>query len=267
VLLGLYNVRIHLEAIMQRKTCKQCGDAKPLKAFYAEKLGKYGRRSKCIECYSVAGSERYYENVDASRAKAKIYTSRWREKNHENAKEVCRKSQRRHIQNLRAKVRDLLGGVCAACGITKPELLHIEHRADDGHEDKKAFNGNKTAYLNHVLTFPGGYQLMCPNCNHRKKAAASTGPTTAASRYATKHAIKCKTVAHALLGGKCKACGETDPVVLCVDHLAGNGRQERKAIGGSTPTYRDVPKNRHKYQLLCHNCNWLKWYKCLEGRR
>lgn len=136
--------------------------------------------------------------------------------------------------------------------------------ADDGAADRKAFNGNKTAYYNHVLENPTGYQLLCPNCNHRKRLNASAGPTTAASGYTRKYAIRLRREAILFLGGVCKTCNEDDTDVLCVDHKAGRGRQARLTCGGSNATYKDVPENPRKYQLLCHNCNWVKRHENQE---
>ncbi len=62
-----------------------------------------------------------------------------------------------------------------------------------------------------------------------------------------------------LYGKKCVRCGYLDQRVLQLDHINGNGRQERKAI------YNHVYRNAYlefdlsKYQLLCANCNWLKF--------
>jgi DNA-directed RNA polymerase subunit RPC12/RpoP len=35
---------------MKEKKCSRCGIEKPLMAFYIQKRGKYGKRSKCIAC-------------------------------------------------------------------------------------------------------------------------------------------------------------------------------------------------------------------------
>lgn len=246
-----------------RKTCTVCGSRKKLAEFY-KGSGKYGRRGKCIECTRKITTERYWDNVDEARAKATTAARGWRAKNREKAREVSRNNQRRHVRELRAKIRELLGDKCAACPVTNPKLLHIEHRADDGRLDREAFGGNKTAYYNHVLSSPAGYQLMCPNCNHRKRLKTLPGPTTDAARYSKKYAAKLRREALLFLGGVCKECNEDDLDVLCVDHKAGKGRQARLSCGGSEAMYRDVPVNPQKYQCLCHNCNWLKRHRCEE---
>ncbi len=61
-----------------------------------------------------------------------------------------------------------------------------------------------------------------------------------------------------LLGGKCISCGETDYVVLDIDHINNDGAIERKLTKGKNAIHYDI--NNNKYQLLCKNCNWRKEY-------
>lgn len=60
-----------------RKTCTRCGETKPLDDFYAEKNGKFGKRSRCKTCYKAASVEWARKNPDKAYAAAK----RWRDKN------------------------------------------------------------------------------------------------------------------------------------------------------------------------------------------
>jgi hypothetical protein len=62
-------------------------------------------------------------------------------------------------------------------------------------------------------------------------------------------------------GWKCACCGETEPLFLTLDHVANNGAEDRRRIGGKQTaagyrTYaylyaRDFPPG---YQILCANC-------------
>lgn len=65
------------------------------------------------------------------------------------------------------------------------------------------------------------------------------------------------------LGGACGTCGEREMAFLVVDHLAGGGRAERRAVGitGSPAMYRHIEQSgpdRTRYGVLCHNCNFTK---------
>lgn len=64
------------------------------------------------------------------------------------------------------------------------------------------------------------------------------------------------------LGGKCRACGETDQIVLDIDHINDDGAKERRETKRKNIV--DIisanPESLHKYQVLCKNCNWRKEY-------
>ena len=65
-----------------------------------------------------------------------------------------------------------------------------------------------------------------------------------------------------LMGGKCKHCGITDPRVLQVDHIHGNGRKDPNSNQtGASYCLRVIQSfllEEDKYQILCANCNWIK---------
>jgi len=56
-----------------------------------------------------------------------------------------------------------------------------------------------------------------------------------------------------------------DKRCLQIDHINGNGRQERKKLATGTMLYyrkvlESIKSGERKYQLLCAYCNWLKRY-------
>ena len=66
-----------------------------------------------------------------------------------------------------------------------------------------------------------------------------------------------------LLGNKSKKCGETEKLVLQIDHIKGGGNKERKGLN-SLYRYKKVLEDTKKYQILCAHCNWLKMHKNKE---
>lgn len=64
-----------------------------------------------------------------------------------------------------------------------------------------------------------------------------------------------------LLGNVCKFCNFSDIRALAIDHINAGGNAERKKIGGGyySKVLKDIlNKKKHKYQLLCFNCNQIK---------
>lgn len=55
----------------------------------------------------------------------------------------------------------------------------------------------------------------------------------------------------------CACCGEKELLFLTLDHINGNGSQERKKVGGGWSLYLFLRKNNYPngYQVLCWNCN------------
>lgn len=78
--------------------------------------------------------------------------------------------------------------------------------------------------------------------------------------YWKKHLEKIKARAIMKYGGVCKRCGFGDIRALQIDHVSGDGNEERKRFKNSTTIYRHLIKNEKskKYQVLCANCNWIK---------
>lgn len=65
------------------------------------------------------------------------------------------------------------------------------------------------------------------------------------------------------LGGSCVRCGERIPKFLNVDHVHDGGREHRKQIrtGSAQKVHQEILSGKFpgKYQLLCWNCNHLKF--------
>lgn len=74
--------------------------------------------------------------------------------------------------------------------------------------------------------------------------------------------IKLKTVVLSHYGnGKlaCVRCGETDLIVLCLDHINGGGKKERQKYRGRNWYSKLIKENFPTgYQTLCANCNLRK---------
>lgn len=63
------------------------------------------------------------------------------------------------------------------------------------------------------------------------------------------------------LGGKCVSCGyEKDKRALVLDHINGDGKEDRKRIGSRIYRYyaKNLSETKDRIQVLCANCNLIK---------
>jgi len=62
-----------------------------------------------------------------------------------------------------------------------------------------------------------------------------------------------------VFGEVCVICGFSDKRALTLDHVLNNGAKEREEIGERGVYSRAIrPENRHEYQMLCMNCQFIK---------
>jgi hypothetical protein len=76
------------------------------------------------------------------------------------------------------------------------------------------------------------------------------------SLQSQRHKIRRETVIDRY-GGNCECCGEKAKEFLAIDHVRGNGSEEKKEIGptGILNKIFKSPLKLSDYRILCHNCN------------
>lgn len=95
----------------------------------------------------------------------------------------------------------------------------------------------------------------CQVCSDKFKKWYSTSDLR--DRYYKQRALHKQTVIN-YYGGKCSCCGESVLQFLAIDHINGNGNEERKRIKKAGSGFykwlidSNFPEG---YQVLCHNCN------------
>jgi len=75
--------------------------------------------------------------------------------------------------------------------------------------------------------------------------------------YFLKLMEKYKTEVFELLGNKCIRCSFSDRRAFQIDHIYGNGHQQRKGMGTES-FLKYVLNHPEEFQLLCANCNQIK---------
>lgn len=120
----------------------------------------------CEDCRLV--HKGYYREGKKSkkyRQKRKKALQVWRDEN----REYANKRDRVYIAELKREVFSHYGNVCACCGETEEVFLTLDHKWNDGKEDRRA--AGKTNFYRYVRQqgYPDTVQLMCWNCNLAKR--------------------------------------------------------------------------------------------------
>lgn len=69
-------------------------------------------------------------------------------------------------------------------------------------------------------------------------------------------------------GNQCAHCSEQRSPCLSIDHVNGNGAEDRRETKGSTAFLLKVlSDDSGEYQILCMNCQWMKRHRNKEGLR
>jgi hypothetical protein len=165
----------------------------------------------------------------------------------------------KYYQSRRKRVIDMLGGVCAHCGLLNTNILHVDHKNGGG---TIARTKSSRIVFDDILTrgLIEQYQLLCPNCNWVKR----TTNNEVVSRNPNNYWIRLRKRIFDSFGNQCTKCGNSDTRCLQLDHKNGGGTKESKLIGPAG-VYRKALKEPNNYQILCANCNWEK--EILQGSR
>lgn len=129
------------------KRCTRCGEHNPLADFLSVPAGE-SRDGHGVYCRSCRAA--------ISRA--------WRSANREQSRIIDRASKAR----LRGEVLAAYGGACECCGEATPEFLAIDHKHNDGAQDRAAGLGSGTPFYQWLKGqgYPRDrYRLLCHNCN------------------------------------------------------------------------------------------------------
>ena len=249
--------------------------------------------------------EKRKEYRQNNREKLKASRKRYRQ----NHKEEFREHYRQVRLKLKMKAFDVYGRVCVWCGEDDITSLTIDHIKNNGskHLDKKGYRlqGSRIYTWLKAHNYPSDFQVLCFNCNHAKSFHNGVLPENRKNlckphqllteqlqlvfkNRARLNHLKRKIKTFNVYGGcKCSWCGETDVIILTIDHINNDGHlhlHENKSRKGyirnnsiykrmtGAALYRWLKKHNYPsdFQVLCFNCNCTKERNkgiLLESRR
>lgn len=254
------------------RVCKSCGELKPASDY------PLPHSWRCTLCYKKHQRRYRDEHKD-------LDGSRWRKsfekpqtKNNHNA------WGRRNRQKLRLQIIMHYSpeGICQNCGCNDIRILSIDHINGGGCKHRKSLGGGSKAFYNWIIknNFPPGFQILCPNCQTRKKweKGENCGKqpekegTPLKKRKNAEYARRKRqekrkiVIQHYSPDLACQKCGESDFRVLTLDHIHGGGKEHLRSIKanklGGAGIYKWTIKNNFPkiFQVLCCNCQWIKRY-------
>lgn len=160
----------------ETKECRRCKATKPLNAveFGRTKRKASGFHDWCKGCRSKYDRDRYRLHRDRILGVRQTYAHSETGRANRNA------WQRGKKRILRLRIIGKLGGRCAdsrcrwvnedgSTGCTDAEILQIDHKHGGGAEERKRINAPSTYYKKILADTTGSYQLLCANCNWKKR--------------------------------------------------------------------------------------------------
>lgn len=130
------------------KRCTECGEEKPVTAFYRNKRTKSGLCPACKACMKDRVRRWRAANPEKARAQAARAAARLRERRGPTAVRDYGREVRRRLR-AEALAAYATGGVpmCTCCGETHIEFLHIDHIAGDGGAHRRSLTTSIYGWL------------------------------------------------------------------------------------------------------------------------
>lgn len=159
---------------------------------------------------------------------------------------------------------------CRRCGLSGIRVLTIDHLHDDGAvHRKKGLLGSKFWRWLINSNFPEGYQVLCMNCNFAKgiRIIERRGSNSSQIRYQRR--LRTRALKHYSPSLSCRICGCRDLKALTIDHMRGNGADQRRGGIKGYRFYLWLRRNGYPkgYQILCMNCQIMKRRERKEWKR
>lgn len=258
------------------KLCGACKIEFPLEMFGKHSRNPDGLQYCCRRCKSESDRISRLKNLDNIKQHKKEYYLE--NKNHiiEKVNQYISVNRNKHNQwttqsklNLKTKVFNHYCNneiKCENCEQLELELLTIDHIHGNGNQHRKEV-GINTGYSTYSWlkknNYPEGFQVLCWNCQYRKRAeeVANKNPTPKQIKqkiYNQQLKLECLNNY-----GKICSCGETDSIVLTLDHVNDDGFSHRKETNcRGLNFYLHLRKNNFPQnpplQVLCLTCQYRK---------
>lgn len=155
-------------------TCTKCKESKPESGFHQDKRNtKRTHQCQCKHCRSIvaAASWERRKHIWVEQGLCSTCGGKLDDSKHKTCFR-CREYSRDRNKKWREEALAIYGkSKCACCGESRFEFLAIDHIAGGGAEHRRSIGskgGNKFYYWLKQNNYPGGFQVLCHNCNQAK---------------------------------------------------------------------------------------------------
>ena len=264
------------------RTCKICSSLrqKKYRETHKEYLKQYNKLYLQKNRERLRELKRIYYLINGE--EIRVQRKRWRQVNREkfraykkaeyfaNRPRILQKQKERN-QSIKLQVMDHYSDRkinCAHCGFNNINALSIDHVGGSGNK-QRGMLGSGVKFYKWVIknNYPGGFQVLCYNCNWLKRLAQQTSkPVKNERKNNTTKAYFLRMKMYVFQNYShntppfCSSCGNNNLRVLSIDHLNGGGTMERKSVGFGSTFYLWLAANKFPvgYQVLCLNCQMIK---------
>ncbi|RDJ35314.1 MAG: hypothetical protein DWQ19_10900 [Crenarchaeota archaeon] len=253
------------------KICSKCKLELPFDSFSKHSRSKDGLYYCCKICKAKEDREYRARHRDKIKKKKHLYyeqnkdhikckTVRYQKHNPDKVKAYSKTAR----ENLKIEIFNHYCNCnieCKNCGQNQLHLLTVDHVNGGGSQHKRRIK-NLYSWIKRN-NFPEGFQVLCWNCQFRKKNEEAKPENPQPNQI--KQAEYVKNIKKEVLShyGTTCSCGESDDVVLTLDHINDNGAEHRKKLGRrGFNFYLWLRKNNFPndppLQVLCANCQYDK---------
>ena len=206
----------------------------------------------------LAYSKKYNQEHQEERRQyaQKPEVKRYRRKYHRDNRIDCLKIYSKKVSNSSEPI-------CSSCGLKDVRFLQIDHINGVITNDGRGAS-NLVGYLRRN-NYPGGYQVLCGNCNwlkefEDKKKTLSTKKRNVKTREGWQE-LKKEVFTHYSKGKpKCNCCGFDNFTALSIDHISGRKEAGHRKTDTGRLVYYWLRRNHYPkdFQVLCMMCNTAK---------
>lgn len=152
-----------------KKICYICKETKPCSSFY--KCDSKDKHEICRTCYrqfhTGVNDDKARDTLKEKALAMLVHISKDKVPSRRKRKGYDKKRYKARYEEKREQCFKILGNKCARCKEKDRDVLQIDHVYGGGTKERK--KTNSLSRCTKVLDNPSNYQILCANCNIKKK--------------------------------------------------------------------------------------------------